>query len=134
MSLCRRNSARDKGIGKKWFYQDRTLVRGTSGQARKLCPTIWRATVLLSKGSGNQKRPPLPLRAPPWYLVRCVFKSAEGWSSSSCHGSESEFRPHPIPHPMTGGNSHTSISQARLPCSDGFFEQFINLQLPPKVP
>ena len=37
----------------------------------------------------------------------------------------------PIPHPMTWG---TSTSQASLLCSDGFFEQFNNLQWLPKDP
>ena len=36
--------------------------------------------------------------APPWYPVRCVFKSAEGRSSNACPWSEPECRPHPIPH------------------------------------
>ena len=39
--------------------------------------------------------------APPWYLVRCVLKTAEGPSSNSCPRSESERRPRPIPHAMT---------------------------------
>ena len=62
--------------------------------------------------------------APPSYLVRCVFKSAEGWSSNSRPGSESECRPHPIP---TGRPEAvlTSTSQASLPGSDGFLEQLL---------
>ena len=35
--------------------------------------------------------------APPWYQVRSVFKSTEGWSSNFCLWSKSESRPHPIP-------------------------------------
>ena len=58
--------------------------------------------------------------SPPWCPVRCVFKSAKGWSSDSCPWSESECRPHPIPDPMIRGNSCTSTSQASLPCSAGF--------------
>ena len=38
MSLCRRNSARDKVIGKKKIYYDRMLVRDASRQERRLCP------------------------------------------------------------------------------------------------
>ena len=59
MSLRRRNSAKDKMIVKKQIYSDRMLVRDASGQARKLCPRIWWATVLSSKGSEGWKGPPL---------------------------------------------------------------------------
>ena len=38
MPLHRRNSARDKVIGKKQIYKDRVLVRDASRQAKKLCP------------------------------------------------------------------------------------------------
>ena len=38
MPLHRRNLASDKVTGKKQIYQDRTLVRDTSRQARKLYP------------------------------------------------------------------------------------------------
>ena len=44
--------------------------------------TQW-ATVLSSKGSGGLEKTTssfLGVVAPPWCLVRCVFKSAEGWS------------------------------------------------------
>ena len=37
------------------------------------------------------------------------------------------------PHPLAN-NSHTSTSQASLSCSDGFFEQFINLPWSPNIP
>ena len=63
--------------------------------------TRW-ATVLSSKGSGGGKRPAsssLGVGAPPQYLVKCVFKSAEGWSSNPSPWSESECRLPPIPHP-----------------------------------
>ena len=69
--------------------------------------------------------------APPWYLV---FKSAEGWSLNSCSGSEPECRPHPIPCPMTGGQSCTSTCQASLPCSDGFLEQLLTYSGLPRFP
>ena len=70
-------------------------------------------------------------------LVRCVFKSADGWSSNPCPWSESECRPNPIPHPMIWGNSHTSTSQESLPCADGFLEQLLtysDLPMSPKFP
>ena len=35
------------------------------------------------------------------FLVRCVFKSAEGWSSNSHPSSEYECRPNLIPDPTT---------------------------------
>ena len=76
----------------------------------------------------------LGVAAPPWCPLRCVFKSAEGQSSNSCPRSESEYRPHPIPHPTTWGNSHTSTSRAGLLCSKGFSEQFIYLQWLPMFP
>lgn len=60
----------------------------------------------------------------------CI-QSAEGWSSNSCPWAESECRPHPIPHPVTWGSSHTSTSQARLPYSDGFLEFTVVSQHPP---
>ena len=75
----------------------------------------------------------LGAEAPSWYSVRCVFKSSEGWSSNSGSWSESECS-HPMPHPMTWGNTHTSRSQARLPYSDSFFEQFMNLWWSPNIP
>ena len=51
MPLRKRNSARDKVIGKKQMcYDDRTPVRDASKQAKKLCPGIRWATVLSSKG------------------------------------------------------------------------------------
>ena len=79
----------------------------------------------------------LAVVAPPWYQVRCIFKSVEEQrSSNSCPWSESECRPHPIPHPMTSGNSQTSTSQASLTHSDGFFELLTHSDLPksPKFP
>ena len=45
---------------------------------------------------------------------------------------ESECRPHPIPHPMTCGISHTSTSPASLPCSDGPPEQLLTYSDLPK--
>ena len=41
---------------------------------------------------------------------------------------------HPIPHPMTWGNSHTSTHQARLPCSESFLELTVVSQCPPGFP
>ena len=78
----------------------------------------------------------LGVPAPPWYRARCVFKSADGWSWNPCPWSEYECRPNPIPHPMTWGNSHTSTSQASLPCSNGSLEQLTYCDLPksPKFP
>ena len=73
----------------------------------------------------------LGVLAPPWYPVRCVFKSAEGWSSNSCPWSEYECSPHPIQ------NSQGSTNEGRLPCAEGFFEQsltYIDLPMSPKFP
>ena len=67
-------------------------------------------------------------------LVRCVFKSAEGWCSDSCPWSEPECRPHPIPHPTTWGHSHASTSQARLPGADGFLERLLTYSELPTFP
>ena len=70
----------------------------------------------------------------PQYLLKCVFKSAEGGFSNSCPWSESECRPHPISHPTTWGNSHTSTSQASPPCSSGFLSNFLSYSDPPTSP
>ena len=60
--LCRRNSARDKVIGKKQIYEDRTLARDASKRAGK--EALPQGSVglqfLSSKGSGDWKSPPLP--------------------------------------------------------------------------
>ena len=100
-------------------------MRGASGWARRLCPED---PVVLSSSSF------LGVVAPPWYPVRPVFKSAEGWSSNSCPWSEPECRPHPIPHPATWGNSRTSSSQASLGLFWRLFWAVINVQWSPSVP
>ena len=41
---------------------------------------------------------------------------------------------HPFPDPTTWGKSHASTSPARLPCSDGFLEQFLTYSYLPKCP
>ena len=87
-------------------------------------PRIQWATVLSSKGSRGQKDSLflfLGVVAPPWCLVRCVFKSAEGRSSDSCPGSESECRPHPSPTQCLA----SPLLQASLPRSAGFLEQLL---------
>ena len=75
-------------------------MRDASRQARKLCPEdpVGYSFIILS-GWGSEKTAStfLGVVAPPWYLVRGVFKSAEGGSSNSCPGSESECRLHPTP-------------------------------------
>jgi len=97
-------------------------VRGASGQALKLCPEEDGVgySFLIRGEWGSEKTASsfLGVVAPPGSPVRCVFKSAEGRSPNSCPRSESECR-HPSPN---------DPRQASLPCSDGFFEQFINLQ------
>ena len=108
-------------------------MRDASGQAPKLCPEEDLVGQSFLNPSGGWKSLPLPFVAPPWYPLRCGFKSVEGSSSNSCPGSEPECRPHPNPHPTTWGNFLTSTSQASLPCSDDFLEQcifFFSLFLP----
>ena len=106
-------------------------MRDASGQARKFCSEdLVGYSFIIQEEWGWQKTSSslLGALASPWYLVRCVFKSAEGQSSNSCPWAESECRPHPIPHPM----SRASTSQESLPLSDGFLEQLLTYSdLPP---
>ena len=77
-------------------------MRGARGQERKLCPKDLVGSSFIIQGElGSEKTGSsfLGVGASPCYLVRCVLKSAEGRSSNSCPWSESEHRPHPIPHP-----------------------------------
>ena len=104
-----------RGSGGPQFYHPRGVGAG-------------KACLFLSGSSSS------PLVSWYQYPVRCVFKSAEGWSSNSYPWSESECRSHPILHPMTWGNSHTSTSQASLPCSNGFLEFTVVSQPPPGFP
>ena len=97
------------------------LVRDASGQAQKLCPEDPVGYSFILQGEWGMEKPASSSLgvAPPRYPVRCVFKSV-GQSSNSCPWSESECRPHLIPHPTTRGNSRTCTSQANLPKADGF--------------
>ena len=71
--------------------------------------------------------------APPLYPVRCIFKSAEGWSSNLplvwiwMQASS-------LPPLNDLSNSCTSTRQASLPCSDGFLELTVVSQHPPGFP
>ena len=102
-------------------------MRDASGQARKLClqdPGFGGLHSFIIQGECRLEKYAssfLEVAAPPQYLVRCVFKSAEGQSSNSCPWAESECRPHPIPQPQ----SRASTSQESLPLSDGFLEQLL---------
>lgn len=93
------------------------------------------------QGEWGFKRPPLPLSSsssPSLVSGKVCIQSAEGWSSSPCPWSESEYKPHPIPHPVTTGNSSlTSTSPASLPCSDAFLAQLLiddDLPASPRFP
>ena len=77
------------------------LVRDAIRQARKLSPEDEAGYGFIIQGMWEwEKTASSFLRAValPWYPV---FKSAGGWSLNSCPWSEPEYRPHPIPHPMT---------------------------------
>ena len=60
MPLNRRNSARDKVIGKKQIYEDRMLVREANRQERKLFPEDLVAHSFIIQGAWGWKGPPLP--------------------------------------------------------------------------
>ena len=64
-------------------------MRDASGHARKLCledPVGYSFIILGVCGSEKTASSFLGVLAPPWYPVRCVFKSAEERSSNSCLG------------------------------------------------
>ena len=70
------------------------LVRDASGQARRLPPQIpdpMGYCFIIQDECESEKTTSsfLGVVAPPWYLVKCVFKSAVGQSSNSCPLSES---------------------------------------------
>ena len=76
MPLNRRNSARDKVIGKKQIYEDRMLVREANRQERKLFPEDLVAHSFIIQGAWGLERPAssfLGVAAPLWYPVKCVF-------------------------------------------------------------
>ena len=62
MSLCRRNSVRNKVTGKKQIYQDRTLVRDASGQARNLCLEDLLGYSFVLQGEWGLEKLPLPFQ------------------------------------------------------------------------
>ena len=75
------------------------LVIDASREARRLCPEDLVGYGFISHGEwGSEKTTSslLEVVAPPWYLVKCVFKSAEGQSSISCSWSEG-LVPSPTP-------------------------------------
>ena len=56
-------------------------------QAQKLCPEDPVSYSFIIQGEKGLEKPAsslLGVVSPPWYLVRCVFKSAEGLTSKSC--------------------------------------------------
>jgi len=64
----RRNSARNKVIGKKQIYWDRTLVRDASRQAKKLCLQDPLGHSFIIQGGWGSERPAssfLGIVAPP---------------------------------------------------------------------
>ena len=113
-------------------------MRDASGQARKLRPQDQVNYNFIIQGEWGWEKTASSflgvVAPPPQYPLRCVFKLAGGWSSNSCPRSESECRPHPIPHPMTWGNSRTSTSQESLPCSEVPLEQILTDSDLPKSP
>ena len=113
------------------------LVSDASGQTRKLCPQEPVGDGFILQGERGLEKPAssfLGVAAPPWYPVRGVFTSAEGWSSDSCPWSDPECRPHPIPRARTGGKSQGSTNEKSLPCADGFLEPFIPLTVISQCP
>ena len=75
MSTHRRNSARDKVIGKKQIYEDRMLVREANRQERKLFPEDLVAHSFIIQGEWGLEKPAssfLGVVAPSQYQVRCI--------------------------------------------------------------
>ena len=67
--------------------KNRMLVRDASRQARKLHSRDPVGYSFIIQGEVGLEKPAssfLGVIAPPYYLVRCVFKSAEGPSINSC--------------------------------------------------
>ena len=88
-----------------------------AGRQRSSALRIGWAAVLILQGEWGSEKPASSFLG----RVRCVFKSAEGWSSDSRPGSESGCSPPPIPLPRPRGSSRGSTQEASLSCADGFF-------------
>ena len=76
---CRKNSARDKVVGKKWISSDRTLVRDAGKQGGSALRIRW-ATFYNPREVRREKTLPilevevrLPSLAPPSYVLREYF-------------------------------------------------------------
>ena len=85
--------------------------------------TRW-ATVLSSKGTGGRKSPPLPLplsSSSSLVFGKVCIQISRRAVLKLPPWSESECRPHPIPHLM----SPASTSRASLLCAHGFLEQLL---------
>ena len=140
VTQCRKNSARNKVIGKNkigYLWEIQAGRQGGSAQRIR-----WGTVLSFSGVQEDCLFLFLPVVAPPWYPVKeyltlqgqSLFKSAEGWSLNSCPWSVPECGPHPMPHSMTWGISCASTSQASLPHSDGFLEPLLTSSDLPKSP
>ena len=113
----RNNTAGNKVIGKKQIYYDRMLISDASWRQGSSAQGCCGPQFYHSRGIGLGKDHLLLSRSSSSCLVSDKIYIQISWklSSKSCPWSESEHRPHHIPHPMIWGNSYTPlIKQACL--------------------
>ena len=118
-------------------------MRGGSRQARRLCPQDLVGCIFIIQGewgwekttsssslvSGKKIFDPIGSNQD---CCGAYSNEQKGGSLISCLWSEPECSPHRIPHPVAGGISLASTSQAKLPCSKDPLEQLITYSHLPK--